>query len=171
MQVSNESVENKIIMIRDEKVILDGDIAFLYGVETKRLIEQMKRNIERFPKDFMFQLSDEEYKILRSQNATSSWGGRRTNPYAFTEQGLYMIATVLKSPKAIETNIAIIRTFTKMRQAASRYRELLVKVEKLEKGSDRKFDLVAMELQKIYTILESLEEGVVADTKKMGFIH
>ena len=85
------TIESKIIEIRGLKIMIDSNIALLYGVETKVLNQAVKRNIERFPADFMFQITEEEYEILRSQNVTSSWGGRRTNPYAFTEQGIYMI--------------------------------------------------------------------------------
>ena len=168
--VPEESIQSKIIEIRGHKVMLDSDIALLYSVETKRVMEQVKRNIERFPPDFMFQLRDDEFEILRSQTATSRWGGRRTRPYAFTEQGLYMVATILKSPKAIETNIAIMRIFTKLRQESEHYMELFKKIQTLEGKQDRKFDLVAMELQKIYEILEELEHNPAIEGKKMGFI-
>ncbi len=183
--IPQHAIESKIIEIRGQKIMIDSDIALLYGVETKRLIEQVKRNIERFPDDFMFQITEDEYKILRSQNATSNEKPLRSQiatleskkgkhrkylPYAFTEQGIYMIATVLKSPKAIETNISIMRTFTKIRQHASNYIDLFQKIEKLENTQDAKFDLVAMELQKIYEILEELTENPIEDGKKMGFI-
>jgi hypothetical protein len=168
--IPRQIIENKIIEIRGQKIMIDSDIALLYGVETKVLNQAIKRNIERFPDDFMFQITDEELKILRSQNVTSSWGGRRTNPYAFTEQGIYMIATVLKSPKAIETNISIMRTFTKIRQHASNYIGLFQKIEKLENTHDLKFDLVAIELQKIYDILDDFIDSPIEDAKKMGFI-
>ena len=164
------TIESKIIEIRGLKIMIDSNIALLYGVETKVLNQAVKRNIERFPADFMFQITEEEYEILRSQNVTSSWGGRRTNPYAFTEQGIYMIATVLKSPKAIETNISIMRTFTNIRQHASNYIDLFQKIEKLENTQDAKFDLVALELQKIYDILEEFAENPAEDSRKMGFI-
>ncbi len=168
--IPQQMIESKIIEVRNQKIMIDSDIALLYEVETKRLIEQVKRNIERFPDDFMFQLTQEEYEILKSQNATPSWGGRRTIPYAFTEQGIYMVATVLKSPQAIKTNIAIMRTFTSIRQHASNYISLFQKIEKLESGHDRKFDLVAMELQKIYDILDDITNSPIEDDKKMGFI-
>ena len=109
--VPAERIQRCIYMVRGCKVILDNDLAELYGVQTKVLLQAMKRNIERFPADFMFQLSSSEFKILRSQIVTSSWGGRRYAPYAFTEQGVAMLSSVLRSKRAIEINIAIMRVF------------------------------------------------------------
>ena len=100
-------IENAIFMIRDEKVMLDKDLATMYGVETKVLVQAVKRNIDRFPQDFMFQLNNNEFKNLRSQIVTSSWGGRRTPPYAFTEQGVAMLSSVLRSKRAVLVNIEI----------------------------------------------------------------
>src|SRR5436190_20010159 len=113
--ITDELVMNKIYLIRGHKVMLDFDLAKLYHVETKRLKEQVNRNQERFPDDFMFQLTKDEFEILRSQIATSSWGGARYMPMAFTEQGVSMLSSVLNSPTAISVNIQIIRVFTKMR--------------------------------------------------------
>ena len=109
-------IQPMIRVIRGQQVIIDRDLALLYGVETKRLNEQVKRNIERFPEDFMFQLSKEEVENLKSQNATSSWGGDRRLPYAFTEQGIAMLSSVLKSQTAVEVNIRIMRAFVSMRR-------------------------------------------------------
>ncbi len=97
-----ENISSKIYFIRNEKVLLDQDLAEMYNVETKKLIQAVKRNIDRFPKDFMFQLSKNEYAILRSQIVTSSWGGRRYSPYAFTEQGVAMLSSVLNSERAVK---------------------------------------------------------------------
>ena len=108
-------VESLIRVIRGQQVMLDRDLAELYGVETRRLNEQVKRNIERFPEDFMFQLTQNEFDNLKSQFATSSWGGVRKLPYAFTEQGVAMLSGVLKSPTAVEANIRIMRAFVSMR--------------------------------------------------------
>ena len=105
-----------IRVIRGQQVMIDRDLAQLYGVETKRLNEQVKRNIERFPDDFMFQLNKDEVEILKSQNATSSWGGDRRLPYAFTEQGIAMLSSVLKSQTAVDVNIRIMRAFVSMRR-------------------------------------------------------
>lgn len=111
-----KEIKSKIYNIRGMQVMLDKDLAELYGVEVKRLNESVKRNSKRFPADFMFQLDKEEWKILKSQIATSSWGGARTLPYAFTEQGVAMLSSVLRSDTAIEVNIRIMRTFVSVRQ-------------------------------------------------------
>ena len=127
-----ETIMNKIYLVRGEKVMFDSDLADLYGVETKRLNEQVKRNIERFPDDFMFQLSQEEFKILKSQIATSRWGGRRTLPYVFTEHGVLMLSSVLNSDLAIKVNIQIMRVYTKIRNMLTNHKELLLKFEELQ---------------------------------------
>lgn len=111
-----EEIRNRIYEVRGRQVMLDKDLAELYGVEVKRLNESVKRNSKRFPADFMFQLDKEEWEILKSQFATSSWGGARTLPYAFTEQGVAMLSSVLRSDTAIEVNIRIMRTFVAVRQ-------------------------------------------------------
>jgi len=113
--------------------MLDEDLADLYQVETKRLNEQVKRNTERFPQDFMFQLTIEEYENLKSQTAASSWGGRRKLPFAFTEQGVAMLSSVLNSDIAINVNIQVIRVFTKMREIILTNKDVLLKLEQLEK--------------------------------------
>lgn len=110
-----ERIERAILLVRDEKVILDQDLAELYGVETRVLVQAVKRNIDRFPADFMFQLNDEEFSDLKSQIVRSSWGGRRTAPYAFTEQGVAMLSSVLRSPQAVQVNIEIMRAFVRLR--------------------------------------------------------
>ena len=112
----NEIIQSKILVIRKQKVMLDRDLAELYGVETKVLKQAVNRNIARFPEDFMFELTKIELDNLRSQFVTSSWGGTRYAPYAFTEQGVAMLSSVLNSPTAISINIQIIRVFTKMRE-------------------------------------------------------
>ena len=113
--VTNEIIANKRYLIRGQKVMLDTDLALLYDVETKRINEQVKRNSNRFPEDFMFQLLEEEWNILKSQSATSSWGGRRVPPYVFTEHGVLMLSSILNSERAIAVNIQIMRVFTKIR--------------------------------------------------------
>ena len=112
MNVDSNLVLSKIFIIRKKKIMLDEDLAEMYGVKTKRINEQVKRNLERFPKDFMFQLTIEEYEYLKSQIATSSWGGRRSLPYAFTEHGVLMLSSVLNSQTAIQVNITIMRVYT-----------------------------------------------------------
>src|SRR5690606_40409702 len=114
--ISDEVLVNKIYEFRGQKVMLDSDLADLYGVETKRLNEQVRRNVSRFPKDFMFALNQEEIEILKSQIATSSWGGRRKAPNVFTEHGVLMLSSVLNSEQAIQVNIQIMRIFAKIRQ-------------------------------------------------------
>ena len=133
--------------------MLSMDLARLYGVPTMRLNEQVKRNIKRFPDDFMFQLSNAEYKILKSQIAISSWGGaRRATPYAFTEQGVAMLSSVLNSERAIHVNIAIMRAFVKLRQILSTHKELTHKLEELE----RKTEKHDVEIQSIFETIRQL---------------
>ena len=135
-------IENAIFMIRDEKVMLDQYLAEMYGVETRALVQAVKRNIDRFPDDFMFQLNKEEFKNLKSQIVTSSWGGRRTAPYAFTEQGVAMLSSVLKSKRAVLVNIEIMRTFVKLRRILATHDELARKLATLERKYDKQFKLV-----------------------------
>ena len=130
--IPDEKVIDKIYLIRGEKVMLDSDLAQLYGVETRRLNEQVKRNIERFPEDFMFQLTTLEFKNLKSQFAISSWGGRRKCPFAFTEHGVLMLTSVLNSDLAIKVNIQIMRVYSKLRSMLSTHKELLLKFDQLE---------------------------------------
>ena len=132
MIIPDEVVMSKIYLVREEKVMLDSDLAELYQVETRRLNEQVKRNWERFPKDFMFQLTHEEWENLKSQNATSSWGGRRKLPYVFTEHGVLMLSSVLNSERAIKVNIQVMRIYTKLRKMLLTHKDLLSKVNELE---------------------------------------
>ena len=136
-----ERIERTILLIRGEKVILDADLASLYGVTTKRFNEQIRRNEGRFPSDFMFQLTAEEFTILRSQFATSSsrWGGRRYPPYAFTEHGAIMAANVLSSERAVATSVMVVRTFVRLRQILSSHVELARKLKEMEKRYDSHF--------------------------------
>ena len=129
---TTRSIENLIYSIRDVQVILDEDIANLYGVETKRLNEQVKRNLDRFRSDFMFKLTTEEFSILKSQNATSSWGGRRKLPYAFTELGVAMLSSILTSKQAIEINIQIMRAFTTMRRLMVANAQVFQRLDRIE---------------------------------------
>ena len=123
--------------------MLDADLAALYGVETKALNQAVRRNIERFPDDFMFQLTSDEMENLRSQTVTSSsWGGRRTRPYAFTEQGVAMLSSVLKSPRAIQVNIEIMRAFVRLRQMVTSNADLARKLNALERKYDGQFKIV-----------------------------
>ncbi len=138
-------VINKIHFIRGNKVMLDSDLADLYGEETRRLNEQIKRNIERFPSDFMFQLTENEFENLKSQFATSSWGGRRKLPYVFTEYGVLMLSSVLNSKKAISINIQIVRIFTQMREMLLANKDILLQLEKKNQkviGQDDRIDMI-----------------------------
>jgi hypothetical protein len=134
--IATPAIEKRILVVRDRQVMLDEDLADLYGVETKRLIEQVKRNRDRFPEDFMFQLSKEEAAVLRSQIATSNdgRGGRRYAPYVFTEQGVAMLSGVLRSKRAVAVNIEIMRAFVELRRAASDYAALEARLDELERG-------------------------------------
>jgi hypothetical protein len=134
--VPDEVVMNKIYVIRNQKVMLDKDLADLYQVETKQLKRQVKRNIERFPEDFMFELTELEYENLRCQIGTSSWGGVRYLPIVFTEQGVAMLSSVLNSKIAIAVNIQIMRIFTKVRQMLTDNTELRLDIEKIKKKLD-----------------------------------
>ena len=125
-------IQPLIRIIRGQHVMLDRDLSLLYKVETKRLNEQVKRNIERFPEDFMFQLSKDDVEILKSQNATSSWGGDRRLPYAFTEQGIAMLSSVLKSQTAVDVNIRIMRAFVSMRRFIATNSQLFQRRETIE---------------------------------------
>ncbi|KAF0144251.1 MAG: hypothetical protein FD156_1936 [Nitrospirae bacterium] len=138
-----EIIEKKIYLVRGQKVMLSSDLAALYCVEPKVLIQSVKRNIERFPADFMFQLSNQEFVNLKSQIVTSSWGGiRRANPYAFTEQGVAMLSSVLRSKRAIEVNIHIMRAFVKLRELMATHKELARKLADMEKKYDAQFKVV-----------------------------
>jgi len=135
--IPEKVIEHKIFMIRGHKVMLDKDLAMLYGVSVKRLNEQVRRNLKRFPDDFMFLLTRQEVINLRSQIATSSWGGRRYVPYAFTEQGVAMLSGILNSNRAIQVNIAIMRAFVKLRQILSMNKELAYKLAELERKVEK----------------------------------
>lgn len=164
--VPNEIIENKIFLIRGKKVILDNDLAQLYQVPTKRLNEQVKRNIKRFPDDFMIQLTEEELIGLRSQIATSKpgRGGLRYLPYAFTEQGVAMLSSVLNSDRAIDVNIQIMRTFIRLREMLLSYKELRDKIQAMEQKYDHQFADVFDAIKKL--IESPLEEK---PKRKIGF--
>ncbi|MBQ3673177.1 MAG: ORF6N domain-containing protein [Paludibacteraceae bacterium] len=133
--VKYEQVKDVIITLRGQQVILDADVARLYGVETKRVNEAVKNNPEKFPKDFIFTLDNQEVADLKSKISTASWGGRRNAPTAFTESGLYMLATILKSPRATQTTLAIIRAFVQLRKLARTMQAVATTKEEEEKKS------------------------------------
>lgn len=142
--IPTQQIERSILLIRGHRVMLDSDLAHLYGVTTKRLNEQVKRNLDRFPADFMFQLKEDEVELLRSQFATSKEGpgGRRYLPYAFTEHGTVMLASVLNSMIAVNASIQVVRAFIQLRQMISTHEELIRKVNLLEMKYDRQFQAV-----------------------------
>ncbi len=142
-----ERIQKCIYVVRGHNVMLDSDLAGLYGVATKVLLQAVKRNIKRFPSDFMFQLSASEFEILRSQFVTSSWGGRRYAPYAFTEQGVAMLSSVLRSRRAIEINIAIMRVFVHLREILADNAALRKKLEEHDEKIKYIFSLLGQMLQ------------------------
>ncbi|MCJ0741994.1 ORF6N domain-containing protein [Pedobacter montanisoli] len=162
---NDEVVINKIYEIRRQKVMLDSDLAELYQVETKRLNEQVRRNPDRFPEDFMFQLTENEWKNLKSQIATSSWGGRRKLPFVFTEHGVLMLSSVLNSSQAIQVNIQIVRIFTRLRKLLNEHSELKLEITDIKKhlqNHDKNIELV-------FTYLDELTEKKAAPRRRIGF--
>lgn len=167
LSIPDEVVIGKIYQIRNHKVMLDIDLAQLYQVETKRLNEQVKRNADRFPEDFMFQLTDEEWESLRSQIATSNKGrgGRRYSPLAFTEHGVLMLSSVLNSERAVQVNIQIMRIYTKLKTMLMDHKDILLKLESLERkvgGHDDDFRIV-------FTYLNELLNPSTEPMPKVGF--
>jgi len=175
IEIPNERIINRIFLMRGRKVMIDRDLAELYEVEIRVLVQAVKRNIERFPSDFMFQLTKEEYKNLRSQIETSSLRSqivilktgrgqhRKYLPYIFTEQGVAMLSSVLNSKKAIQVNIQIIRTFTKLRELLATNKEIRLKIESMEKKYDKK-------LQEVFEILKRLLVQKKKPKEPMGFV-
>ncbi|HAT72534.1 MAG TPA: DNA-binding protein [Elusimicrobia bacterium] len=137
-----DMIEQKILFIRGHRVMLDRELAVLYGVGTRDLNKAVSRNPERFPEDFMFQLNKKEFENLMFQSGTSSWGGTRKMPHAFTEHGILMLSSVLKSSRAIQVNIQVMRAFVKLRQLLNTHKELAHKLEGLEKKYDAQFKSV-----------------------------
>jgi hypothetical protein len=158
--VPTEVVEGVIIVVRGEKVILDRNIARLYEVETKTLVRAVKRNLDRFPGDFMFQLTAEETANLRYQIGTSSWGGSRYRPYAFTEQGVAMLSGVLRSERAVQVNVEIMRTFIRLRRMAASREDLARKLAALEEKYDDQFSIVFDALRELMTAPDSSDRPI-----------
>ena len=162
----DEKIINKIYLIRGKKVMLDFELAELYLVETKQLKRQVKRNPERFPGDFMFQLTTKEFENLRSQIGASSWGGTRYLPMVFTEQGVAMLSSVLNSSTAIEVNIQIIRIFTKMKEMLLTNKDILLKLQKIETKLLAHDD----DIKLIFNYLKKLLDPIpAAPRKRIGF--
>jgi len=165
--VPAERIEQSILLIRKQKVMLDADLARLYGVETRRLNEQVRRNIDRFPKDFMFQLTPEEFDNLKSQIATSSegWGGRRKLPFAFTEHGAVMAASVLNTPRAIEFSVYVVRAFVKLREMMSTQKRLAERFAELE----QKLATHDQQILSIVAAIRQLMGPPVPPRRRIGF--
>ena len=165
--VTENVITNKIVVIRGQKVMLDFDLAEMYGVETKRLKEQVKRNIERFPEDFMFEMTEEELTIWRSQFVTSNSlkMGLRYKPFCFTEHGVLMLSSVLRSERAVQVNIQIMRVYSKMKELLQMNKDILTKLEKLEKNSD-KHD---KEIKLIFDTIKKFISQPRERTQRIGF--
>ncbi len=173
-----EAITQRIVVLREQKVLIDADLAALYGVETRRLNEQVRRNRARFPEDFIFELSAEEFANLKSQFATSSWGGRRKLPLAFTEHGAIMAATVLNTPRAVEVSVYVVRAFVKLRELVGSHRELAKRLDDLEE----KTEALAMnhdtfsrntrnQLKQVFDALRELMTPPDPPKRPIGFVH
>jgi phage regulator Rha-like protein len=162
-----KKVDSKIVVLRDQKVILDADLAALYGVSVKQLNQQIKRNSKRFPSDFIFRLSELEYANLRSQIVTSSLshGGRRYLPHAFTEHGAIMAATVLNSKRAIEMSIFVVRAFVRMREALAMNQQIVTKLSEIE----QRLESHDVEIQELVDAIRELMAPLPANARRIGF--
>ncbi|MCY4362420.1 MAG: ORF6N domain-containing protein [Gammaproteobacteria bacterium] len=157
-------IERYIYFIRGKKIILDADLAILYGVQTKVLTQAVRRNINRFPADFMFQLNNEEFDNLRSQFVTSKRGGRRYPPYAFTEQGVAMLSGILNSEQAVKVNIEIMRAFVRLREMLASNKGLEQKINELEQKYDEQF-------RSVFDAIKQLMRSSATDNKRpIGFV-
>ena len=163
--LTSERIERSILLIRGHKVMLDADLAELYGVETRALLQAVSRNQKRFPEDFMFQMSKEEYELLRSQIVISKKGrgGRRYLPYVFTEQGVAMLSSVLRSERAVQVNIEIMRAFVRLRELVATHKDLARKLETLEKRYDAQFKIV-------FDAIRELMAPPTPKKRKIGFL-
>ena len=160
--IPQEIIESKIFLIRGRKVMLDRDLAALYGVTTGNLNRAVRRNLDRFPEDFMFQLINQEVKNLIFQFGTSRWGGTRKLPYAFTENGVAMLSSILNSKRAIQVNIQIMRIFTRLREILASHKDLARRLDNLEKKNDGQFKIV-------FDALRALMTPPVKPKRKIGF--
>jgi hypothetical protein len=161
--IAAERIERQILLLRGQKVMLSPDLADLYEVEPRVLVQAVKRNIDRFPDDFMFQLNEREFANLKSQIVISNWGGlRRAIPYAFTEQGVAMLSSVLRSKRAVQVNVEIMRTFVRLRQLIASHKDLALKLEALEKKYDVQFKV-------IFDAIRQLMEPPDAKPRRIGF--
>ena len=172
-----EAVTQRIFLLRGQKVLLDSDLAELYGVETRRLNEQVRRNRAKFPQDFIFELTSDEFTNLKSQIATSSWGGRRKVPTAFTEHGAIMAATVLNSPRAVEVSVYVVRAFVRMREMAATHGELAKRLDELEDKTEalaQQHDTLShntrAQFKQVFDALRSLMTPPDPPKRPIGFV-
>lgn len=163
--IPSEVIEKRILLLRGQKVMLDRDLAELYHVETSNLNKAVKRNLDRFPSDFMFQLTQEEFKNLIFHFGTSRWGGTRKLPFAFTEQGVAMLSSVLKSKRAVQVNIAIMRAFVKLREILFTHKDLVKKLEDLE----RKYESHDKHIKIVFDAIRQLMAEPKKKKYKVGF--
>jgi len=163
--VPSERIEQTILLLRGHKIILDRDLAAMYGVSTRDLNKAVSRNLDRFPDDFMLQLTRSEFNDLKFQFGTSSWGGTRKLPRAFTEQGIAMLSSVLRSKQAIHVNIAIMRAFVKLREFAASHKTLATKLEQLE----RKVGGHDGQIRSLFDAIRQLMEPPTPKSRRIGF--
>jgi hypothetical protein len=156
-------IEQAILLVRGHRVMLSPDLAALYGVEPRALVQAVKRNRTRFPDDFMFQLTPDEWRILKSQSVISSWGGMRALPYAFTEQGVAMLSSVLRSPRAVQVNVEIMRAFVRLRRILAENAGLAQRLDELEKKYDVQFRVV-------FDTIRQLMQPPEPKKKRIGFV-
>jgi hypothetical protein len=161
----SERIEQTILLLRGHKIILDRDLAPMYGVSTRDLNKAVSRNLDRFPDDFMLQLTRSEFNDLKFQFGTSSWGGTRKLPRAFTEQGIAMLSSVLRSKRAIQVNIAIMRAFVKLRELAASHKTLAAKLEQLE----RKVGGHDGQIRSLFDVIRQLMEPTTPKSRRIGF--
>jgi hypothetical protein len=161
----SERIEQTILLLRGHKIILDRDLAAMYGVSTRDLNKSVSRNLDRFPDDFMLQLTRAEFNDLKFQFGTSSWGGTRKLPRAFTEQGIAMLSSVLRSKRAIHVNIAIMRAFVKLREFAATHKTLATKLEQLE----RKVGVHDGQIRSLFDAIRQLMEPPTPKSRRIGF--
>jgi hypothetical protein len=164
LNVPDELVMNKIYFIRTQKVMLDADLAELYQVDTRKLNQQVKRNSKRFPNDFMFQLTSQEFSNLKSQIVTSSWGGKRKQPFVFTEQGVAMLSGLLNSDRAIAVNIQIMRIFTKIRQSLMDNTELRLAIEEIRHKTENNTKNIELVFQYLDELIDKKENTITRET-------
>ena len=167
--LAHEQIVKSIVVIRGKKVLIDRDLAALYSVATRTLVQGVKRNIGRFPADFMFQLTAREFRSLRSQIVISNnRGGRRTMPYAFTEEGVAMLSSVLRSPRAIRVNIEIMRAFVRLRELLNEHRDLAQKIDALEQRYDASFQVVFEAIREL--VAKPAEPPTMPKKPRIGYL-